>query len=90
MTSVRSCDSGGVFLFTQRGDMTSQEQKEYRGLIRGAAAFILRGKQDPPIDAAAVARVYKLDLETVIADVDAIVQSERRKTGGVFETKAES
>ena len=70
--------------------MTTQEKKEYRGLIRGAATFILLGQQDPPIDAAEVARVYKLDLETVIADVDAIVQSERRKAGGVFENKAES
>lgn len=61
------------------------EQSEYRAHVRGAATYILLGQQDPPISAMKVAEIYKLDLENVTADVDAVVQSERAKVGGVFE-----
>lgn len=65
--------------------MNNEEQKEYRALVRGAATFILLGDKNPPIEALELVRTYKLDLAIVTADIDAIVQSERRKVGGVFE-----
>lgn len=65
--------------------MNNEEQKEYRALVRGAATFILLGDKNPPIEALELVRTYKLDLAIVNADIDAIVQSERRKVGGVFE-----
>lgn len=65
--------------------MDSEQKKEYRAHVRGAATFILLGQKDPPMDALNLVRLYQLDLETVKADIDAIVQSERRKVGGVFE-----
>lgn len=65
--------------------MNTEEQKEYRALVRGAATYILLGDKNPPIDALELARTYKLDLATVEAEIDAIVQTERRKVGGVFE-----
>jgi hypothetical protein len=69
------------------GKMDSELQKEYHSHVRGAATFILLGQQDPPMDAAELMRLYKLDLKTVTADIDAIVQSERHKVDGVFEVK---
>jgi hypothetical protein len=65
--------------------MTSEEQKEYRALVRGAATYVLLGSKDPPIETLEVARLYKLDPAVVNADIDIIVQSERHKVGGVFE-----
>ena len=65
--------------------MNNEEQKEYRALVRGAATFILLGDKNPHIEALELVRTYKLDLSIVEADIDAIVQSERRKVGGVFE-----
>lgn len=65
--------------------MDDKELKEYRGLVRGAATYILLGDNNPPIDALELVRVYKLDLAIVNADIDAIVQRERHKVGGVFE-----
>ncbi len=67
--------------------MDSEEQNEYRAHVRGAATYILLGQKDPPIEALEVARIYKLDLTAVRADIDAIVLSERHKVGGVFEVK---
>ena len=68
--------------------MNNQEQKEYRALVRGAATYILLGDNDPPIDARELVRIYKLDPAVVDADIDAIVQRERHKVGGVFEIDA--
>ncbi len=68
--------------------MDSEEQNEYRAHVRGAATYILLGQKDPPIEALEVARIYKLDLTAVRADIDAIVESERHKKGGVFEVNA--
>jgi hypothetical protein len=70
--------------------MNSEVQNEYRSHVRGAATFILLGQKDPPMDAAELVRLYQLDLATVSADVDAIVQRERRKVGGVFEVKTDN
>jgi hypothetical protein len=67
--------------------MNSEEQNEYRSHLRGAATYILLGQKNPPMSPLEVARIYKLDLATVSSDIDAIVQSERLKVGGVFETK---
>ena len=65
--------------------MTSEEQIEYRALVRGAATYVLLGMKKPPMDAAELVRLYNLDPAKVTADIDAIVQSERHKVGGVFE-----
>jgi len=65
--------------------MNSEEQKEYRALVRGAATYVLLGMKKPPMDAVELVRLYRLDPAIVNADIDAIVQSERRKVGGVFE-----
>ena len=67
--------------------MNTEEQNEYRAHVRGAATFILLGQKNPPMSASIVAETYKLDLATATADIDAIVQSERLKVGGVFEAK---
>jgi hypothetical protein len=67
--------------------MESEEQKAYRAYVRGAATFILLGQKNPPMEALELVRLYHLDLATVSADIDAIVQSERHKVGGVFEVK---
>jgi hypothetical protein len=67
--------------------MDSELQKEYRTHVRGAATFILLGQKDPPIDASELMSLYDLDLATVRADIDAIVQSEQHKVGGAFEVK---
>ncbi len=68
--------------------MDIEQPNEYRSHVRGAATFILLGQRDPPMDAQELMRLYKLDLMTVTADIDAIVQSERHKIGGVFEDLA--
>jgi hypothetical protein len=39
------------------------------------------------MDARELVRLYQLDLATVSADIDAIVQRERQKVDGVFELK---
>lgn len=65
--------------------MEMQSEIEYRSLVRGAATYILLGDKNPPIDALELARTYHLDLAVVEADIDAIVQRERHKVGGVFE-----
>ena len=65
--------------------MNSEEQIEYRAHVRGAATYVLLGMKKPPMDARELVRLYNLDPATVNADIDAIVQSERHKIGGVFE-----
>ncbi len=65
--------------------MNSEEQIEYRALVRGAATHVLLGTKNPPIEALELVRIYNLEPATVNADIDAIVQSERHKVGGVFE-----
>lgn len=65
--------------------MDSELEKIYRSHVRGAATFILLGQKNPPMDVAELVRLYDVDLTTVTADVDAIVESERHKVGGVFE-----
>ena len=67
--------------------MNTEEQNDYRSHVRGAATYILLGQKNPPMSPSEVAKIYKLDLATVSADVDAIVQSEKLKVGGVFESK---
>ncbi len=66
--------------------MNDQEKIEYDSYVRGAATFVLVGKKNP-LTAAELARLYQLDVEKVNADIDAIVQSERQKPGGVFEAR---
>jgi len=68
--------------------MDNQEQQNYRAHVRGAATYILLGQKNPPMDAAELVRLYDLDLATVNADIDAIVQSERHKAGGAFEVES--
>lgn len=65
--------------------MDEQQQQEYRAHVRGAATFILLGHRDPPMNAAELVRLYDVNLATVTADIDAIVNTERHKSGGVFE-----
>jgi hypothetical protein len=71
----------------KENSMDNDEQSQYRAHVRGAATFILLGQRNPPMDAAELVRLYQLDPETVSADIDAIVQRERHKVGGVFEVK---
>ena len=68
-------------------ELTSEEQSQYRAHVRGAATFILLGQKNPPIDALELVRLYRLDLATVSADIDAIVERERNKPDGVFGVK---
>lgn len=70
--------------------MDNEEQSLYRAHVRGAATFILLGQKDPPMDAAELVRLYRLDLATVSADIDAIVVREHHKVGGVFEVKTDN
>lgn len=65
--------------------MNNEEQNEYRAHVRGAATYVLLKMKKPPMDALELVRLYHLDVATVNADIDAIVQSERSKVGGVFE-----
>jgi hypothetical protein len=67
--------------------MNTEEQSEYRAHVRGAATYILLGQKDPPMSPSKVAQIYKLDLAAVNADIDAIVEGERLKVGGVFEAR---
>ena len=68
--------------------MDKEKQQSYHAPVRGAATYILLGQQNPPIGAAELASLYELDLATVTADSEAIVQSERHKVGGVFEVES--
>ncbi len=65
--------------------MNDKEKTEYDSYVRGAATFILVGNKNPPLSSAELARLYQIDIETVNADIDAIVRYERQKPGGVFE-----
>ena len=67
--------------------MDDTERTDYYQYVRGAATFILLGKKNPPIASPELAQRYRLDLAMVNADIDAIVQFERHKVGGVFEVK---
>lgn len=64
--------------------MDSAQDQEYRGLVRGAAAYVLAEEDDPPVDALELARLYHLDFAKVCADVNAAVQIERRKRDKFF------
>ncbi len=68
--------------------MDNETQNEDQSLVRGAATWVLVGKKNPATEALALANFYHLDPTTVRADIDAIVQAERGKKGGVFETPA--
>ncbi len=68
--------------------MNSETQNEYRALVRGAATWVLVGKKNLATEALELANLYQLDPATVRADIDAIVQDEHHKKGGVFETPA--
>ncbi len=65
--------------------MDELQEKEYRGLVRGAATFILLKQVPPPMDANMIAKHFGADLVQVAADIDAIVQKEHAKVGGAFE-----
>ena len=65
--------------------MTIEERTEYSALCRGAATFILLGKKELAVQSAALAEQFHLDSAVVAGDIDAIVQTERHKSGGVFE-----
>ncbi len=64
--------------------MNDKEKTEYDSYVRGAATFVLVGQKNP-LTAAELAQLFHLDVATVNADIDAIVQYERHKPGGVFE-----
>ncbi len=66
--------------------MDSETETEYRALVRGAATWVLVGKKNPATEALELANLYHLDPTIVRTDIDAIVQAERDKKGGVFET----
>ncbi len=66
--------------------MNDKEKTEYDSYVRGAATFVLLGKKNP-LTSAELAQLYHLDVATVNADIDAIVQHERHKPGGVFEAR---
>lgn len=66
--------------------MTEQQQHDYQSHVRGAATWILLGKTETLMDAAELVRLYGVDLATVTADINAIVQAEHAKAGGIFET----
>ncbi len=68
--------------------MDTEAQTEYRALVRGAATWVLVGKKNLATEALELANLYHLDPTTVRADIDAIVQAEHHKKGGVFETPA--
>ncbi len=70
--------------------MNSDQEKEYLGLVRGVATYILLGQTNPAINAADLGRIYNLDLAMVNADIEAVVQSERHKEDGVFQVKDKS
>ncbi|MGB8644798.1 MAG: hypothetical protein WCF84_06145 [Anaerolineae bacterium] len=67
--------------------MDDKEHTEYYAQVRGAATYILLGKKNPPIASPELAQAYHLDLAMVNADIDALVQFEKHKVGGVFEAK---
>ncbi len=65
--------------------MDSEAETEYRARVRGAATWVLVGKKNPATEALELANLYHLDPTIVRADIDAIVQAEHHKKGGVFE-----
>ncbi len=65
--------------------MSREAQNEYRALVRGAATWILVGKKSLATEALELATQYHLDPASVQRDIDAIVQYEHHKKGGVFE-----
>lgn len=67
--------------------MDEQQLALYRAHVRGAATFILLHRTDAPMNATKLVELYPVDLATATADIDAIVSSEHRKVGGVFELK---
>ena len=70
--------------------MDSENKQEYQALCRGAATYILLGNNmDLGMTAEEIASVYAIDPATVREDIDAIVQTERHKSGGVFESSRE-
>ncbi len=69
--------------------MDRETQSEYRALVRGAATWILVGKKNLASEALELANLYHLDPALVRADIDALVQAEQAKKGGVFELPAE-
>ena len=66
--------------------MTSEDQKQYQALCRGAATYILLGTKNLATESLELANLYQLAPAAVSADIDAIVQSEHHKVGGAFET----
>lgn len=71
---------------SKKVSMDEQQLTQYRAHVRGAATFILLGRHDDaPMNAAKLMELYPVDFETVTADIDAIVSSERHRAGGVFE-----
>ncbi len=68
--------------------MDREAQNEYRALVRGAATWVLLGKKNLTAEALELTNLYHLDPTTVRADIDAIVQAEHHKKGGVFEARA--
>lgn len=71
----------------ERQDEKQEAQIPYPALCRGAATYILLGKKKLDVEAGEIALLYGMDPAVVRADIDRIVQAERRKVGGVFEVK---
>lgn len=65
--------------------MNAKQTQEYHSFIRGAATYILLNQKDPPMDAQKIAALCAVDLDTINAEIDLIVQAEHHKVGGVFE-----
>ncbi|MCL5951363.1 MAG: hypothetical protein M1132_06520 [Chloroflexi bacterium] len=61
--------------------MDSQEQKEYRALVRGAATYILLGDKNPPTNALELVRIYNLDPAIMNADTGVLRESWRSQQG---------
>ncbi len=68
--------------------MNTEMQQQYQELCRGTATYILlRGNNNLGMSAEDIATLCAVDPATVREDIDKIVQTERRKVGGAFETK---
>ncbi len=68
--------------------MDAESQKQYQALCRGTATYILLGRNSSfGLTAEDIASQYGLDPATVREDIDKIVEAERHKACGAFETK---
>ena len=68
--------------------MDTEERQQYQAHCRGAATYVLLGaNSNLGMTAESIASLYTIDPATVREDINKIVQAERHKAGGAFETK---